>query len=201
MDAHDDPTRTLHLTDPKALRAVAHPVRLELLGLLRMHGPLTASEAGRLIGESSGSCSFHLRQLARYGFIEEAGGGRGRQKPWRATTQAMSWADDPDTPELRTASEQLNRVLVEKYFSWIARWLGRSADESPAWRRAASVGDAGVYLTPAELTKLNDQIRSLLSEYDDRTRDPKTRPRGSRLVTFISAAFPMDLAKGGGTDA
>src|SRR3954467_10413411 len=74
---------TIELTDPRALRAVAHPVRLELIGLLRREGPLTATAAGALIGESPANCSFHLRQLAKYGLVEEAGGGRGRERPWR----------------------------------------------------------------------------------------------------------------------
>ena len=66
------------MTDPRALRALAHPLRLSLLGMLRTEGPLTATRAGELLGESSASCSFHLRQLAKYGLVEEAGGGRGR---------------------------------------------------------------------------------------------------------------------------
>src|SRR3984885_15977455 len=71
------------LTDARALRAYAHPVRMKLVGLLRTEGPLTATRAGELLGESSGTTSFHLRQLAKYGLVEEAGGGTGRQKPWR----------------------------------------------------------------------------------------------------------------------
>src|ERR1035437_6622354 len=73
------------LTDPRALRAYAHPVRMALVGLLRTEGPLTATRAAGLLGEASGTCSFHLRQLAKYGLVEEAGGGPGREKPWRAT--------------------------------------------------------------------------------------------------------------------
>ena len=65
--------RTIKLTDPRALRAVAHPTRLALVGLLRREGPMTATEAGETIGESAASCSFHLRQLAKYGLVEEAG--------------------------------------------------------------------------------------------------------------------------------
>ena len=70
--------RTVELNDPRALRALAHPVRLSLVSLLRRAGPLTATQAGERIGESATTCSFHLRQLARYGLVEEAGGGRGR---------------------------------------------------------------------------------------------------------------------------
>src|SRR2546426_926461 len=80
-----NPLSSVRLTDPRALRAYAHPTRIELVGLLRRQGPLTATQAAGLIGESVAGCSFHLRQLAKYGLVEEAGGGRGREKPWRAT--------------------------------------------------------------------------------------------------------------------
>jgi len=76
----------IELTDPRALRAYAHPVRGKLVGLLRRRGPLTATQAAELLGESSGTTSFHLRQLAKYGLAEEAPGGRGREKPWQATS-------------------------------------------------------------------------------------------------------------------
>jgi len=69
-----------NLTDPKALRALAHPIRLALIGLLRTQGPLTATRAAELLGESSASTSFHLRQLSKYGLAEEAGGGQGRER-------------------------------------------------------------------------------------------------------------------------
>src|SRR4051794_27237968 len=86
------PKGTVQLTDPRALRALAHPTRLQLVGLLRQEGPLTATQAGERLGESPASCSFHLRQLAKWGLVEEAGGGRGRERPWRATARYTSWA-------------------------------------------------------------------------------------------------------------
>ena len=69
------------LTDPRAMRAVAHPVRIALLEVLGTDGPLTATQAGEHIGESPTTCSFHLRQLAKYGFIEEVGRRRRTQAP------------------------------------------------------------------------------------------------------------------------
>ena len=76
----DEPRK---LTDPRAMRAVAHPIRIALLEVLGTEGPLTATEAGERIGESPTTCSFHLRQLAKYGFIEEVAGVAGRKRPWR----------------------------------------------------------------------------------------------------------------------
>ena len=105
-----EPTVT-RLTDPRALRAYAHPVRMRLMGLLRTEGPLTATRAADLLGESSGTCSFHLRQLAKYGLVEEAEGGTGREKPWRATTTSTAWDTTGDrTPEMAAAASLLSRA-------------------------------------------------------------------------------------------
>src|SRR3954471_18053351 len=125
---------TIELTDPRALRAVAHPVRLELIGLLRREGPLTATAAGALIGESPANCSFHLRQLAKYGLVEEAGGGRGRERPWRATALFTTWTDPPATPEAAAAVEALNTVVAGVYFDRVRRWLATRAEEPAAWQ-------------------------------------------------------------------
>ncbi|HEU4461850.1 MAG TPA: helix-turn-helix domain-containing protein, partial [Solirubrobacterales bacterium] len=108
--------RTVTLTDPRALRAMAHPTRLELIALLRQGGPLTATQAAEQIGGSPASCSFHLRQLAKYGLVEEAGGGRGRERPWRATAISTEWPVFGENEETLAAGEMLSRVVVERYF-------------------------------------------------------------------------------------
>jgi DNA-binding transcriptional ArsR family regulator len=91
----------VQVTDVRALRALAHPLRSRLLGLLRLHGPATASQLGRAVGESSGSTSYHLRQLAAYGFVEEVEGeGTARERWWRARHRLTSWrADDIEAQE------------------------------------------------------------------------------------------------------
>src|SRR5215475_13569317 len=108
------PGRTVtRLTDPKALRALAHPLRLQLVGQLRVHGQLTATQAGELLGESSASCSFHLRQLAKYGLVEEAGGGHGRERPWRATAMLTDVAEIADNPEFDAAAQLFRSIVLE----------------------------------------------------------------------------------------
>src|SRR5918912_2452269 len=106
--------RVLQLTDPRALRAVAHPTRLALVGLLRREGPLTATRAAEHLGESPASCSFHLRQLARYGLVEEAGGGHGRERPWRATAWATSWPGFAADPEVAAGAQLLSRTIASR---------------------------------------------------------------------------------------
>src|ERR1700750_1052640 len=117
------PDRTIELTDPRAMRAYAHPVRMALIGLLRTEGPLTATQAAARLGESSGTCSFHLRQLAKYGFCEEGGGGHGREKPWRATAFSTNWSTSIENPELSDAQRQLDATVVQHYMTRVARWL------------------------------------------------------------------------------
>ena len=126
---------------PDAFRALAHPRRLALLGLLRIEGPLTATQAAVLLpGESSGSCSYHLRQLARYGLVEEAPGGKGRQRPWRATSLFTSWPDVAPTPELAAATAEFELLIAEQQFARLARWIVSRSTEPAEWQEAASFG-------------------------------------------------------------
>src|ERR1700733_12173886 len=109
----EHPSRpAVRVTDPKALRALAHPIRLSLMGLLRTEGPLTATKAAALLGESSASTSFHLRQLAKYGLVEETGGGKGRERPWRATAMFTNLPDVAENPELAVAADLLSSGLA-----------------------------------------------------------------------------------------
>ena len=102
------------LTDPRTMRALAHPVRLALLEALAHHGPLTATEAAEHVGESPSNCSFHLRQLAKYGFVEEAEGGAGRRRPWRAVSIGTQFSDVHEDTETALAAGTLGRVIAER---------------------------------------------------------------------------------------
>ena len=181
------------LTDPRALRALAHPLRISLVGLLRREGPMTATRAGELLGESSGSCSFHLRQLAKYGLVEEAGGGRGRERPWRATTMFTSLPEVASGPDQQAATGLLYSVFAERYFERLMRWLEHKPDEPEQWQQAAHFGDMMLYLTADELAGLAEQERALFEPYLDRLSNPELRPPGARVVTYLQLAFPGAL--------
>lgn len=183
--------RTVTLTDPRALRAMAHPTRLELMGLLRHGGPLTATQAAEQIDESPASCSFHLRQLAKYGLVEEAGGGRGRERPWQATAISTEWPVFGESEETRAAGEMLSRVVVERYFESAVEWIERQSSEPPEWAEAALFGDALVYMTLEEMHEVEVRIRELFEPFLQRLEEPGPRPEGSRTVTVIALAFPL----------
>ncbi|MFD5764973.1 winged helix-turn-helix domain-containing protein [Streptomyces sp. NPDC127049] len=188
---------SIKLTDPRALRAYAHPLRLTLVGLLRRHGPFTATRAAELTGESVASCSYHLRILAKYGLVEEAPGGRGREKPWRATARYTEWPGYSDDPSVAQAADELNVAVAERYFGRFAQVLESRASVSKEWREAELFGDALVYLTPAELASLGERIDALLGTYADREGDPDLRPPGARPVSFMKIAY---LDPDGGSD-
>jgi len=184
--------RKIELRDPRALHALAHPVRIRLLGQLRRDGPLTASEAGRRIGESSGSASYHLRQLARYGLVEEAPNARGRERPWRATALYTSWPNVADSEELADAMQAFERFVLSRYLERLEEWLDRRRTEPVEWQEAASYGDSVLYLTVDELASLRDALQALADPYVDRFVDAAARPPGARQVALLQIAFPVE---------
>jgi len=178
------------LDNATALRAYAHPVRMKLILALRTRGPLTATQAGRLLGESSGTCSFHLRQLAKYGLVEETGEGTGREKPWRATTTSTNWDSVQQTPEATAAASQLSEVLAESYFAALMRWLEVRSGESEEWQRAAFIGDRFLWVTADELAQIGRELSAIVDRYFERQVNPELRPPGARLATYLHLGFP-----------
>jgi predicted ArsR family transcriptional regulator len=185
------PEGVVQLTDPRALRAVAHPTRLKLISLLRRLGPLTATQAGDHIGESPAGCSFHLRTLAKWGLVEEAGGGRGRERPWQATAHGHSWAVHGPSDEVDEAGDLLTRVVVERWFEDVLTWVDRRQEEPREWSEAASLSDHMISVTPAELEDLERRIGELLAPYMSRVGDPDSQPEGARTAIYVQLGFPI----------
>ncbi|HEX5199294.1 winged helix-turn-helix domain-containing protein [Paractinoplanes rhizophilus] len=185
-------TDEIRLTEATSLRAYAHPLRLRLIGLLRAEGPMTATQAAARLGDTVPNCSFHLRQLAKYGLAERAPGVDARERPWRATAQYTSWDHDSDDPAVRAAADQLSATIVTEYARRAQEYLTTRGDEPAEWRRAAGPGDVLAHVTAEELGELMAQIDALMSRYDDRLTDPSRRPAGSRPVQIIRMAVPRD---------
>jgi len=180
------------VSDARTLRALAHPVRIALLEELIVSGPLTATEVGERIGESPTTCSFHLRQLARYGFVEEAGGGKGRARPWRVTTIGFSFA--ADDPEAELASGVLLRLVRERQLGRYQTWLDTKSSYPRQWREAADDSEYLFYLTPEELKQLNEELFTLLMPRSrERLTDPSQRPPGAVPVEMLIMSFPVQL--------
>ncbi len=180
------------LTDARDMRALAHPVRLALVEALGRFGPLTATEAAEHVGESPSSCSFHLRQLAKYGFVEEAGPVPGRRRPWRLTAVGISLAGDQPDPETAIAATALERLIGDRYLGRAQEALDRRTTLEPAWRRATGINQFVLHVTPEELEELDRELVALLSRYHDRFLDPELRPEGSRPIEAVTVTYPLE---------
>jgi DNA-binding MarR family transcriptional regulator len=155
---------------------------------------MTATEIGERIGESPTTCSFHLRQLAKYGFVEEAGGGKGRARPWRMTSIGMSFTDAHDDPETAIAAAALARLFRERQLGRYQTWLETRASYPRRWREAASDSEYLIYLTAEELEQLNRELAGLLwPRFQERLTDPAQRPAGSVPVDLLMFSYPIGL--------
>jgi DNA-binding transcriptional ArsR family regulator len=180
-----------HLRDPRALTAVAHPVRLGILELLTLEGAMTASQLADRLDESPANCSWHLRKLAEHELIEEAEGGTGRQRPWQMRKIGLSWGAGDAGPEERRAGDALSRVMLQR---WVDRFLDATERAEGEWREAATVTQTMGYLTAAELEKVNEVVQQTIRGFEDRIEDADRRPEGSRLVELVAFAAPIEVA-------
>jgi DNA-binding transcriptional ArsR family regulator len=176
--------------DPRALRAVAHPLRLRLIDELGIGGPATATVLAERVGESPANCSWHLRQLARYGYVEEAGGGVGRQRPWRLVLTGRRWGGADDPPELVQAGDEAATVLYEHEFAAMRAWRAGSRAEPARWREASFVTQSVGWLTAEELAGVQEEVTAILTRYANRIGDPATRPPGARPIRYLAWGVP-----------
>jgi DNA-binding transcriptional ArsR family regulator len=176
------------IEDAQVLRAMAHPLRLRLIGTLRKDGPATASMLARMLDESSGATSYHLRILAKYGFVEDdAERNRGRERWWRAVDPGMEWSLDTDDAGLLEADRAIGRQLLAEYSRWIERWYDELPGWDRRWRAAANGTDQWFELTPGELRALADEVLAVLDRYAAR----KVRAEDTERVAVVFHAFPQ----------
>lgn len=193
------PLSRRRVTDADTLRALAHPLRLELLELLVVEGAQTASQAGERLGQSAANCSWHLRKLAEHGFVREVENTPGRSRPWRAVVEGLSWGDPEDDPATAAAGEGLTDMLLERELQRF-RAARAAAEQEPAeWRDATSFNQSKLWLTAAEAAEISDALRDLFLSYGDRISDPDQRPADARLVSAVGWLVPngpMDTKSG-----
>jgi len=188
------------LDDPVAIRALAHPVRLDLQALIGRAGQITAADAARELGISHGLASHHLRQLAKYGFVEQAPGKDNRERPWRLTHTSTSWREAMGTPEGQAAAAVFEEVLAERAVASLRGWLRRRGDWPGEWQQHTGVGASTIYLTGPELAELEAAIEGLIKRYVDERPidDVASRPEGSvpvditQIISVPLAAPPGD---------
>jgi DNA-binding transcriptional ArsR family regulator len=184
------------VNDPKTLRALTHPVRLALLEALSLEGPLTATAAGELIGESPTTCSFHFRQLAKYGFVEEADSGPGRLRPWKIVNVGMRWSDINEDPETSVAAKSLERMVFDRALGRLASYMSTKASFPKVWQEASQNIETILWATPAELEETTIEILAIFNRFRDRITDPSARTEGSLPVEALMFTYPIRLPGG-----
>jgi Helix-turn-helix domain len=184
---------TVQVTDVRALRALAHPLRSRLLGRLRVHGPATASALARDVGESSGSTSYHLRQLAAYGFVEEVEGqGTARERWWRARHRMTSW-QAPDLLDQEGGAEvqgEMTRMQIDQHARVLEAWYEQKKSLGREWEGAASLNDYGFRLRPEQARELMDELGAVLQRWmaDHPSNEVAD---GTELVVVLADLVPL----------
>jgi DNA-binding transcriptional ArsR family regulator len=179
------------ITDPRTMRALAHPVRLALLEALLREGELTATRAAELLDESPGNMSWHLQTLAKYGYIEETGGGKGRNRPWRVTSDSNRFRTADEDPQSVAAGDALESIFADRSYARLREWLARRGAYSQPWRDAAFTVDSIRYLTAEEMSTLSDEIVDLLARYRDRGLNKALRPVDAEPVKIVAFGHPI----------
>jgi hypothetical protein len=176
------PGNPVKLTDPKMMRALAHPARIAIWTHIAMRGSATATECAEVARLSPSACSYHLRTLARYGFVEEdrAAAADGRERPWRARLLAFTLEDRPDEPAGRRLA---SRLLVENFRADAeeirARYVDRKSEYPAEWQTAAGEFFSVAYVTPDELQELRAKVLEIMAAYvrlEEAERSPGALP-------------------------
>jgi DNA-binding transcriptional ArsR family regulator len=173
------------------MRALAHPARIEIIDYLNNTGAaVTATECADMVGLSPSATSYHLRELAKYGLVEQAPSrGDGRERVWQSAGSGLRIKGDMAQPGAREAERALVDAYLTKDFQRTRDWVARKADEPDDWRDASVLMRLQLLLTAEELIEVNKQVTAILDPYRQRVRrtDP---PAGARQVLLHYSAFP-----------
>ena len=178
----------VRLRDAKGLRAFAHPLRVALITALRVHGPLTATQASALVDDSPSNCSFHLRTLASFGLIEQIPGPDARQRLWQVVRGGISFEPDDDA-ESKVAAKSAAQVFHTHTTNALYRWIDQESDAPQEWQDAWFDSNWTVSITAAELAEISAGLDNLVRPYVERRRVRGDLP-GETPVSITGFAFP-----------
>lgn len=176
------------VTDPKALRALAHPLRWKLLEIVGQQGTATATDCANQTGESVANCSYHLNMLAKYDYVEQAEGGHGREKPWRAVDRHIRLHEEGMDTDGLLASRAATGAFFDYELTQIKERYETVHLEPSQWRTALGVDNSYDFLTTEEVSQLRDAMREMLDKFRERRTKPELRPDGARWVNFFISA-------------
>lgn len=197
--ANREPSAPEPITDARTIRALAHPLRLRILDLLAERGPLTATQVSEQVTESPANCSFHLRTLARYGYVEDAGGGEGRNRPWKVSNRVTYWSPagaDPDTADaIMAAQAAIDAAHQER----VRAWRRRAPLAPRVWQENTFEMSYETWLTPNEVKEVSADISAAIR----RVVEGRIKRPGEARVLLHASGFPVgeelpDVPESGG---
>lgn len=157
---------------PEGLRALSHPVRLRMLGLLRLEGPATATTLARRLGLNTGATSYHLRTLAQHGFIEEdENRGNARDRWWRATHQATRTSSAQLSEDEHDTHDAYLQAVGVMYAGQLQRAIEQDRTLPDHWRGVGTFSDWALRLTPERAQELKQAIVALVEDFAEDTED------------------------------
>jgi DNA-binding transcriptional ArsR family regulator len=185
----------IEITDPKAMRALAHPVRLAILERLQRYGAATATQLSPHVGATPSVTSWHLRHLAGFGLVRDArdaeAGADRRERRWEAAACGFRFEvpEEPEEEEGRSAARVLSREMFARSAELPHRWVTETEPGlEPVWRRLAGLANTRVVVSAEELGAIQEAIERVLAPYV--TRDPSQRPGDSRGVRLMRYVLP-----------
>ena len=184
---------TLEPTDARAMRALAHPLRIALLEALVHAGTLTATQASELLGESPANCAFHLRTLGKYGYVVEAGGGKGRERPWRRAHTALHITTEQEDPGAAVAAEELGQFWADRIMERARSALARRRSWPTEWQHSGLPTESQfiLYITPDEAREFGAEVGRLYRRFEDRLDHPERRPEGAMPIETLLFSYPL----------
>jgi DNA-binding transcriptional ArsR family regulator len=183
------------------LKALTHPLRVQVLGLLRAYGPATATTLARRLGLTSGALSYHLRQLERYGFIaEDTDRGNDRDRWWRAVHRSTEFDAQGLDPSAAEAGEAYEQGIITALTRSLIKAQADRAAWPVEWRRALTLSDVLLELTPAEAERLEGDLMALFASYPKLDAEQGPRP-GAWSVSARFQIVPLGSTTDIDTDA
>jgi DNA-binding transcriptional ArsR family regulator len=185
-----NPYGDFELTDPQAMRALAHPARLAILERLQRYGPATATQLSPHVGATPSVTSWHLRHLATFGLVEDWDGGDDRRlRWWKATRRGFRISPAPDDPTGQAAARLLGQQMFLRYHHLPQDWLERDEPQlEPDWRQESGLANTRVTITLDELRRVEAEIENVLAPYVQ--RGAEGAPPGARGVRMMRYVMP-----------
>lgn len=189
------------MIDARNLRGLTHPLRLRMLGLLRERGPATATMLATALGESSGATSYHIRQLADYGFVvEDAERAHGRERWWRSAHRSSYFNTAAGTSDdERLLGEAYMRGVVRAMTARMEAWVDASPTLPDEWRGAGTISDYRMLLTREQVSALVERLDQIGVEGridDDAASDPRARRVAFQFQVLPDPGHILDAEDG-----